>query len=573
MLAMYVSCQKVRLFLVVSLFLLLNWVSFGLYLRYDLSQTGRLRLTSSTKKLLKELPGTVTLEAFISEEVPDIYLQPVQQLKDFLKEYASASKGKLKLIFLDPDTDPDALERANQLSVQRSQIGVQGKGDFQIKTIYLALVISHGNTGETIENLLNVRILEYDLTSRIHKMVYPRDRSIALLAGHGQFTYYNLPPNIPGLPRPPYNPARSLKFLNSVVSPAYGSIKLVDTSQEDIPSDVTTLLVVGPNKLSDLDQFKIDQFIMQGGNVLFAVSGLNIELQRGSTSNTDSSVIDFIKHYGFEIEYNMILEPKSYLPIRKPAPGNPFLVQRLSYPVWLVIPNEGLGQDNIITEDIPGLLFPWSSSIKLNQGRVLPNLEDNKKSIIQVLAHTSTEARASDKSIMIDPRFLQVKLDEYKKKEGTKQDLVNEYGAKKRNIASHVYGAFFSFFQDKKLPQKASSANYMKSSQNNAHLMVLGTPYFLTDTFLQQAGQGNMGNLPFLISSIDVMNGLDELVASRRKNVSDPVLPDLQPWEQKIWTILNFLIPLMAIFSYALMRFIRRKRLESKVYNYAYQEA
>ena len=47
----FINSKRVRTSLLVLLFLNFNWLSYGFYLRADISREGLLRLTSSTKDL------------------------------------------------------------------------------------------------------------------------------------------------------------------------------------------------------------------------------------------------------------------------------------------------------------------------------------------------------------------------------------------------------------------------------------------------------------------------------------------------------------------------------------------
>ncbi|RME90404.1 MAG: hypothetical protein D6767_06905, partial [Candidatus Hydrogenedentota bacterium] len=135
------NSKSVTTWLILIVFLLLNWVSYGLYIRFDLSRSGRLRLTSATKKILKKLPEPVRIEAYFSEDVPESHIAQVKMLRDFLTEYEASSGGNVILQFLDPDKDEDAQSRANDFGIQPIDLGMIGEKGTEIKRIYLSVVL------------------------------------------------------------------------------------------------------------------------------------------------------------------------------------------------------------------------------------------------------------------------------------------------------------------------------------------------------------------------------------------------------------------------------------------------
>ena len=548
----YINSRKVTTVLLVVIFFLLNWLSYNLYVRFDLSRTGRFRLTSATKRILTKIPDQVTLEAFFSSKVPDAYLQQVKLSRDFLREYASASDGKVRLVFIDPDSSNSSKERAQALNIPQSQISVQGDSELEVKRIYLAVALSYGDDVQIVQNVVNTRFLEYELTSKIYRMAYPSERGIAFLGGHGRISLKA------------ESPIESLEFANSSFESFYGKMETVDTSEQKIPANITTLLVVGPVHLSPMDEYRIDQFIMRGGNVIFSISGMIPDLERGTMSLVSPDVINFLKHYGFTVGADMLFEPKNFLPIRRPYPGNPFFTQEIPYPIWLFAKEETLNEKHVTTAGVPGLFFPWVSSLKINEKVLLKSVQEkkgakkSKKGRILVLAKTSDQAWShSDGTLYLAPQIIANLLKDPSRREKNKGTF---------NIAGYAEGRFASYFsRDRKIP-KGASRNYLKESEKEAKIMVIPTAYFMTNQFVQLSQQANMANLSFVLSVLDVMNGLEELVKSRSKNISEPILPVLEAVVKKVWTMLNFLIPLAGIVGFGLLRFFKRRKISKKVY-------
>ena len=590
--------KNITTWLFITLFFLGNWFSYGFFIRFDLSKTGRYRLTSATKKILRSLPEKVVMEAFFSTKVPDAYLQYIQQSRDFLSEYASASRGKIKISFIDPDSNESAKKHAQNLNIPQSQVTVQGEGDFQAKKIYLAVALFYEDKIEVINDTSNTRFLEYELTSKIYRMAHPQEKAIGYVSNQG-FSVNE------------QNGMKSLSFLDESFKSFYGTLKPINTTEEEIPSNITTLLVVGPSSLSPMDMFRIDQFIMKGGNVIFTASGVQIDFTRGNVFPVSPEVIEFIKNYGFTLGTDMVFEPKKYIPFPRPFPGNPFLRHKIPYPVWVYSTQETLSQKNIMTKDVPGLFFPWASSITVNPDKLLPDdtqlKQEEKASDTKEKpdsAQLKQEEKASDTEEKPDSTQLKQEekasdTEEKSEKKPSKNMMVlartspnawNQSGQliiapdimasmvdssnKNRqqnkgtfNLIAYANARFSSYYRDKNKPPKEASTYFLKESEKKAKILLISTPFFVTNELAGLAERSNLANFPFILSALDSMNGLEELVGSRNKNVSEPMLPALKVEERNMWSIINFILPLLVIVVIGFVRLWKRNKLSAKVFS------
>ncbi|MDH5718627.1 MAG: GldG family protein [Spirochaetia bacterium] len=528
------NSKKITTILIIILFLLINWVSYGSSFRFDLSKSGRLRLTSKTENILRNLPEKVTIEAFFSNEVPASHIQQLSYLKDFLKEYASASKGKIKLIFLDPDTDEEAKNRASHLGIRPARMGSIDQKKQEISAVYFSLALSYGSDNQIIDNILNVRLLEYELTGRIYRLAYPGEKQVGFLSNHGEFNTRELMQNAD-------NFATVQAFKDSIQT-VYGNLVDIDTEKEEIPSEVTTLLIVGPNRLSPIDKFKIDQFLLRGGNIILAMSGMSISLQTGQATPADVDVLSFFKNYGITISDDMVYERKNFLPFRQPV--GPFQVIEIPYPIWVVAEERYMHDSSLITKDLPSLFIPWTSSIKIDEKQLIDG-EDKK---IDILIRTSTEAWTEKNNIFIAPNAIKESL------QNKNQTTTGQY-----DLAAYLKGRFNSYYSSNPLPKEAPK-EYLKASEKPGQILVIGSPYAIINIGVLQSQGVNMN---FFLSTLDIMNDMEELVEVRQKEISTPPLPSMEQGEKNLITLLNFLLPVLFIGALGAFVAYRRKNLSN----------
>lgn len=543
-----INSRSLTTTLLVITLLLLNWVSYGAYIRFDLSRSGRLRLTSATKDILRKLPEPVILEAYFSEEVPESHIAQIKMLRDFLNEYEAASGGNVVLRFTDPDKDEDAKERANKFGIQPIDLGMIGDKGTEIKRIYLSVVILYGDQKEVLPSVLKSTSLEYEITSRIYKMVYPGERKIALAVNLGNLKLSD-----------DKDPFSSLNYLNMGVDPLYGGIKEVDLNNEDVPADVTVLIIPTPSALSDFQKFRIDQFILRGGNVFLLAGGTSVNFYNGMAAPVSPDALEFFKHYGISAAIDMVVEPKNYMPIRNRV--NLFQVQEIPYPYWVLAVEENINQDSLITKDLQILFFPWASTLSIYPDS-LKGIDSakgdgdkeskNDKPVSKVLVTSSEEAWSKTGTIFINPQAVQAELN----------SPANRALVGKKNLAVYIQGKFKSYFADKKRPDE--KAPFIAQSEKKSTIIAVSSPYFLSDSALQMS---KLANMNFALAAFDVMNGLDELVGARKKKISVPAITgEITQKEKTILTWLNFLVPLMGLAIYGFLRFRKRKKLSGMTY-------
>lgn len=517
--------------LIIVNLLLLNWLSYAFYTRFDLSGSGRYRLTSASKNIIQELPEKVLIEAFFSQDVPEVYIQPVKYLRDFLTEYASASDGKIDLLFLNPDDDKKIQARAQTLGIRPMPIGAVDQKKREVSSVYFSLAISYEDKTEVIPDILrDNQLLEYNLTSRIFKMAHPGERKIGFLAGRTNFTLEQS-----------QNPFESVSLLNRSAETFYGAIVPVNADAESIPSEVSVLIVAGVQELSEFEKYRIDQFLLSGGSLIIAQSGVNINFQNGQITPISPDLLAFFGNYGIQIQPNLLEDAGSYVPLRQRA--NIFQMLEIPYPLWIKAEEDRMSAKSSIVLNLKSAVFPWASSIHID-----PNSMENGE--VEALASTTPKARIQPQ-LTIDPNMAKMSVEDN-----------SPEGRQSFELAYYLEGEFKSFFNEREI--STISPNFLPRSIRPGKIVALPTPYFLADRTMQES-QGL--NLQMFLAAVDILNGLEELVVARSRTITNPALGAVEPWMKKAITIINFLLPLALIAGYGGVKFLARKKIASLKYS------
>jgi len=521
----YLESGKVKIILLVAVFISFHWVSNALYLRTDLSSAGRYTITDATETIIDNLSETVTIEAFFSGQVPESHYQEVKQLKDFLKEYASISSRKIKLRFLDPDNDPEVQQRARTLGIQPLSLGSVDQQKQEIKRVFLSIALSYEDKTQVIHDIIqNPQALEYNLTARIFKLANPDQRKIGFLKTDSVFSISNQ-----------QNRILSLSLLDNSMEEFYGRLVPVDAANTAIGEEISTLLIVAPRNLTDIEKYHIDQYLMRGGKVILALSGMEVNFQNLTASPVNQDLLDFFANYGIVVEKDMVYDPQDFIPYREQV--NMLQYRELPYPLWVLVPSERMDDEHTITHNINFLFFPWGSSVSIDQNKI-------ENGAVQLLATTSDKSYHKTSGVMISPEFLK----------NSPEPAGEEQ--KPFNLAYYTHGVYQSYYNGHQPPRGIKEKPLLQSN-NNAAITVLGSPFIFSDNVLQMT---QWLHLNFFLSIADVMNGFEELVEARNRETSTPQLGPVDYWLKNVITLTNFILPLLIILVYGILRFIARKR-------------
>ena len=228
--------------------------------RLDLSGGRLYSLDGATRELVSGLAEDVTLRFYCSsraEALPVVYKNFARRVEELLQAFAAAG-DRIRVEVIDPE--PDSPEEAYAL-----RKGLIQRPLDQVDSFFFGLVADRGFDEAVIPLFFPERepFLEYDIV-RLIDQLGTRDRPlIGILTGlpRGRPESGPLDPGSVG-------PADALfdelersfrvRWLPSIADP-----KVLD--------DLAALLVIHPRTLSDLERFRIDQYVLGGGPLLLAV--------------------------------------------------------------------------------------------------------------------------------------------------------------------------------------------------------------------------------------------------------------------------------------------------------------
>ena len=267
--------------------LLLNLIARNWYKRYDLTDTKMYSLSSSTEQVIKKIDDLLSIKVYFSDNLPGEYGNNRRYLQDILEEYAAISKGNIRFEFYVPDSDDELEKEAQKSGVQPVQLQVIEKDEVVVKKVFMGVAIYFEDKREVIPVVLSTTGLEYEITTRIKKLV-EKDKKFVGISNAG-------------------NEDIQTNTFSQILRQRYEA-RPIDLSN-DIPNNISVVILTGVKDslgVNKLDNLK--NFMDRGGNMFVASNPVFVDLQTQKAEPFQSDLFDLLKLYGFSVTENLVLD-------------------------------------------------------------------------------------------------------------------------------------------------------------------------------------------------------------------------------------------------------------------------
>ncbi len=370
----------------VILFIVAVYVSSLFHYRIDLTAEKRFTLSNSTKTLLKEIDSTVTIQVFLTGDLPADYKKLAIATKDILREFNDLSGHQLHVIYEKPgenlsdssrlqlydslarmgviferseDVSNSSEKHTNQLIIPSALVHYKNQPPFAIdlrssRTVFKNYNVVNDVPQEDKEATRNAAeaLLEYKFANAIEKLTRKYVPSIAFMVGNGQ----------------PID-----NKVNDLGESLRNDYRLgVFDLKQGYPdaNEIDALLIVKPTEpFTETDKLKIDQYVMHGGKVIWFIDKLYAELDSLMRSQADFIAFDrgldlddILFKYGVRINSDLLQDLDcSKIPIVIGYnPDNSPRIQRIPWPYY---PFLSSGNNNPISKNLDRVLPLFPSSI------------------------------------------------------------------------------------------------------------------------------------------------------------------------------------------------------------------
>lgn len=556
-----------RAILVIAILIGVNILAMYVHTRWDLTAEKRFTLTPSTRQLLKGLDSTVTIEVFLKGDYPASFRQLAQSTQEMLEEFREVGGNRVQFSFQNPGqglNDSDRLAFQQSLAEQgimpfNMQVQEDANQGYSEKLIFPGALVHYGSKTLGINLLKNQggqdpmqtmnnseALLEFQFANAIYQLKQNHLPLVGYMLGHHELLG-----------------AEVLDALTSMQS-SY----LLDTITlqyvSHIPQDFAAIVFAKPlDRFTDEDKLKIDQYVMNGGKVLWFVDELNVgmdSLQKHDTyvaMDRDLNLEDILFRYGVRINQDLIQDLQcDRLPQVVGHVGDKPQFDLLPFPYFPLLSPTGA---HPIVKNMDLVLSHFASSIDTVKGG-----EISKTVLLTSSANSKTERAPvqlswNDLRVKPNPRQFQ------------KHNLP---------VAVLLEGQFTSLFRNRlsadeqQLIAQVTRKPFRDNSDNNK-MIVVSDGDLITNAISQKNGPMQMGvnlfdpsmvyaNKEFLLNSLGYLTNNAGIMEARNKELTLRLLDAEKIKQNKsVWQAICVIVPILLILLFrVIFQFIRQRKFE-----------
>ncbi len=529
----------VRALLLFGILVFINIISINIFFRADLTGNKIYTLSKASKNLVNNLDDKLVVKAYFTDNLPSPYNNTRRYLKELLDDYKNYSNGNFQYEIISPSDEQELEKDAQKFGIQPVQVQTFKDDRAEAMKAYMGIVFLYGGKQETLPFIGNTQNLEYDITGVIKRMTEKELKKVGVLQGA----------DMPGVDK--------MGNVNQLISKYYNFTPVDASKNNPIPSDVAVLIVNSPKppqqqmmmrqqqapvQIPENLKFAVDQYIMNGGKVIFLLNKVTVSSQQQFqfAQNTNVGVEDMLESYGIKVN-NDILKDKECAYVSVPVSQGPLqFYTQIPFPYYPKIIN--INQDLAAFAGIGQVFLSFTSSIDTTPAA--------PKGLHVTPLLTTSEKTGQDNELAIIQASGKMPPDSL---------------FKSRNLPVGVIysGVFNSFYKGKPIPadtvEGSSPAPAQISEQSpETKVIVVGNGDFPLDEF-----RGPAENIIFLSNMIDYLTddvGLSEI---KLKDANPkPLRSDVEESTKKIMKYGMMVLPPAVVLLYGVFRWRKRRSVQ-----------
>ncbi len=557
------SKKLIEIFLVLGVLVVINVLASFFYTHLDLTEDKRFTLSDSSINMIEEIDDNIFIQVFLDGDLEAGFKRLRNATNDMLIEFNSINPN-VEFEFTDPSEGN--LQKRNRTAEQLKTIGLtptqitimNGKETVR-KGIYPYAIVNKGDRrtivslleeqklGVSNELILNnsVSMLEYKLTNGIFKVWNKEKPNVVFTTGNGELA------------------AIETAYLERTLRGHYDTGRINLDSLFQIGKEADVLIVAGPqNEIPQRSQFIIDQYIMNGGKVVWLIEKYFVNLDSVAQYKfyvprpKDTGLEDMFFRYGVKFKDNLVLDlESSTIPqVVGDQGGKP----QIEFFKWYYHPLLQAGSSHPIVKNLDRVNVLFPSTIE----------EIKTKSNLK---HTALLRSSEYSRYQMFPMRLNFEILKYEAEP-------QKFDKGPQTVAMLVEGEFDSYFKNRVSENMLSTlakidAQFVEKSVAGKQLFISDAD-FIRNAFNPETQQVSAtgynpweekaykGNLDFMVNAIDYMVDDYGLADARSKEIKLHLLNTVKAKEESsFWKFINIGLPLIFLGLFAMIYlFIRRRK-------------
>lgn len=547
----------------IALVILINGIAKNLNFFVDLTEDKRFTLADSTREMLGNVDDIVYIEVLLEGDLDAGFRQLQNRTEEIIKQFRNVNPN-IEFSFIDPSAG--TAEEINTLRQNLSKDGifptnlmVTENGSRVEKLIYPYAVIQYGNRKLPVNLLESIsgreskdqalnrseQLIEYKIANAIAKLFKKSEPIVVFTSGNGELAEIQT--------------AKLEDELGFTMTT--GRINLDSIYQ--LSQEIDVLIVAHPTeKMSQRSKFLIDQYIMNGGNVIWLIDQFFVNLDSINRNGVyipepiEHGLDDLFFKYGIRVNRNIVLDMENTkIPQVIGMQGNKAQTELFN---WVYHPLLQPASEHPIVKNIDRVSTTFPASIDMLEDTPLP------------LEHTPLLSSSQYSRFQYSPVRLSFDILRVEQKPSA-------YNKSFLPVAVLVEGQFESAFKNRVSENMESmlqqiNVPFTENSPRTSQIFVADGD-FVKNLFDAQSNRispigwnkwervAYEGNRDFIINSIDYM--LDEygLIEARTKNVKLRLLDQVKLESERLkYQIINIIAPILLLIIFGLLFNYMRKR-------------
>jgi len=550
------------LLLLAIVLVLTNIVAYHFYERFDLTKEKRYTLSAATKDLLRNLDDEVFIKVYLEGEFPSGFKRLRNSTEEMLDEFRSASNGKVHFMFEDPlegkseEQKKEIYQQLNEKGLTPTNLRVNAENQYSSKIIFpgalvryrdreMPLQLLENQIGLGPQQVLNnsIELLEYKIANKLKKITQRARPVIAFTEGHGELPDEELA-----------DIKRTLEDLQ------YEVVRINPKTILQISARNSLLVIAKPTEaFSEQEKFKLDQYIMNGGNVLWLIDPVNAEMDslRGKevyfAEARKLNLEDQLFRYGVRLNPDLVQDLQcNKIPLVVGMMGNEPQTELFNWVYFPVL----MGNDNhAIVRNLDAI-----------QSQYIGTVDTVRANGVQktFLLSTSEYSKALMSPVRVHFSMLKEKPDP------------RTFSKKNIPVSVLLEGQFESIFKNRLSPETAAMLDSVKikfkERSRFSKMIVVADGDIIRNEVSARGGVMPLGyydftrqtfaNKDFILNCVEYLADDTQLIETRNREIKLRLLDKQKIQESKLfWQMLNLGLPLLLVVIFGLVyNFIRRKK-------------
>jgi gliding-associated putative ABC transporter substrate-binding component GldG len=552
----------IQLIVALAIVMLVNYISSNTYFRLDLTADKRYTLSDATHEILDSLEDVIYIEIYLDGEMPIGFQRMQKSIHELMDEFRVIAGNNIQFQFVNPSQSSDQSKR-NAIYQDLYERGLDPtnvkdrdeEGGLAEKILFPGAIMTFQEKETPINLLLNnptlsadenlnnsIQSLEYMFIDAIRKITTKQRQRIAFIEGQGELNEFYT------------------GDITNALNEYYDIDRVTIKDYVNILNPYDAIIIAGPTEqYTEKSKFIIDQYMMNGGKVLWFIESVKISMDSISNGQASFALIndvnlnDQLFKYGVRVNPNVIEDIQcAVIPINTAIAG---AQAKFAPAPWLYFPLLVSSNNNPITKNL--------NMIKSEFPSVIDFVGDSQEVKKEVILSSSYNSKVLNVPLLVSLAQVREMPDP------------QTFNNPNNPVAVSLEGRFESVFQNRIINDYTSGLefDYKKRSVPTKMIVVSDADIIRNDVkqradgvFISPLGYDRFtkqtyGNKAFVMNAVHYLIDESGILDMRSREFKLRILDKQKVLKEKVrWQLINTVLPIVFILIFAIVIAYLRKR-------------